>query len=86
MFYEISFFFRITGVFQITSPLFIVRDPKLVKQLAVKDFDHFVDHRTFLDETNDKLLGRSLINLRGQTWKGERALKKFFDKITLHIV
>lgn len=63
--------FRISGLFQFRKPLFFVRDPKLIKKLAVKDFDYFVDHRVLIDESVDKLLGKSLLNLRGQKWRGE---------------
>lgn len=69
---------RVFGVFQVTSPLFLIRDPKLVKQLAVKDFDHFVDHRSFIDKNQDKLLARSLVNLQGQEWRGLVFLMKFY--------
>lgn len=39
--------------------------------MAVKDFDHFVDHRVVVDESMDKMLGKSLISLTGQKWRGE---------------
>jgi len=49
---------------------FFVRDPKLLKKLAVKDFDSFLDHRMFLSEEVDPLFGKALFSLRGQKWKG----------------
>lgn len=62
--------FRISGFFEFTIPAYIVRDPKLLKKLAVKDFDSFLDHRAFLDENVDPLLGKGLFSLRGQKWRG----------------
>uniref|UniRef100_A0A1B0DEZ0 Uncharacterized protein n=1 Tax=Phlebotomus papatasi TaxID=29031 RepID=A0A1B0DEZ0_PHLPP len=55
------------------SPLFLIKDPELIKQMAVKDFDHFLNHRINLDETHDPLLGRSLLFLKGQRWKDMRS-------------
>lgn len=67
---EIFTFFRVSGFFEFVKPVFLIRDPKLLKKLAVKDFDYFMDHRKFID---DPLLGRGLFLLTGQEWKGLRA-------------
>lgn len=56
-----------------SSPIVLLRDPELVKHLVVKEFDHFADHRVFIDETMDTLFGNSLISLTGQKWKDMRA-------------
>lgn len=61
---------RITGLFEFRKPLFLIRDPKLLKKLAVKDFDYFMDHRVVIDESTDKMFGKSLISLKGQKWRG----------------
>jgi len=53
------------------KPIFIVRDPQLIKQLTVKDFDSFSDHRILVTEDVDVLFGKSLISLKGQKWKGK---------------
>lgn len=55
------------------SPQLFVRDPNVIKQLAVKDFDHFEDHPLFVDHHTDKLLGNSLIMLTGSKWRDMRA-------------
>lgn len=39
----------------------------------MKEFDHFENRSTFVDEAADKLLGNSLIMLKGQKWKNMRA-------------
>lgn len=51
---------------------FQVRDLDLVKQVMVKDFDHFVDHRPFVD--TDPLFSKSLFFLNGQEWKDMRTV------------
>lgn len=57
-------------MFQFLKPMFFIRDPKLLKKLAIKDFDHFPDHRTIIDEKVDKLFGKSLVALTGDKWRG----------------
>lgn len=52
------------------KPIYIVRDPHLIKQLTIKDFDFFTDHRVLVTEDVDVLFGKSLIALTGQKWKG----------------
>lgn len=61
------------GLFDILTPFVVVRDPQLLKQLTVKEFDHFEDHRPFIDISNDELFGTSLIMMKGQRWRDMRA-------------
>ncbi|XP_053660557.1 cytochrome P450 9e2-like [Anopheles marshallii] len=69
---------RIHGIFNLRQPAYVVRDPDLVKQITVKDFDYFVDHvPTGLEQTEENtshlLLSNSLVALRGQKWRDMRA-------------
>lgn len=51
-----------------------IRDPKLIRQIAVRDFDHFVDHRNMiLNEDIEPLLGKSVFMLKGQRWRDMRS-------------
>ncbi len=59
-------------MFDFRKPMYSVRDPDVVKQLAVKDFDHFEDHRSFVDEKVDPMFGNSLISLKGSKWRDMR--------------
>lgn len=61
---------KMNGFFQFRTPFVVIRDPELLKQLAVKDFDHFVDHGPFVD---DDLFGNSLFQMKGQRWRDMRA-------------
>lgn len=64
---------RIIGLFDMRKPFYSIRDPEVLKQLAVKDFDHFEDHRSFVDEKADVMFGNSLISLKGSKWRDMRA-------------
>lgn len=51
-----------------------IRDPELIRQITVTDFDHFVDHPTYFANTaNEPLLSKPLMMLRGQRWRQMRA-------------
>ncbi|XP_055529188.1 probable cytochrome P450 9f2 [Wyeomyia smithii] len=69
---------KVLGVFDTTTPMFVIRDPQLIKRIGVKDFDHFVDHRpTFGNSDNNEsphaLFAKSLFALNGQRWRDMRA-------------
>lgn len=63
---------RYSGWYFFNSPVLTVRDPELIKQIAVKDFDHFTDHQPFIDPDADPLWSNALFNLRGERWKEMR--------------
>lgn len=56
---------RFYGAFQLMKPLLQVRDIELIKKITVKDFEHFLDHNTFIKEEYDPLFGRNLFSLKG---------------------
>ncbi|CAH1376298.1 unnamed protein product [Tenebrio molitor] len=64
---------RYSGIYQFFAPTLLIRDPDLIKQITVKDFDHFVDHRRFFSEDTDPMWGKNLFNLTGQRWREMRA-------------
>lgn len=53
-------------MFQFMLPTLVITDPELIKQITVKDFDHFLDHRTFIPEEADPLWGKNLFALKGK--------------------
>ncbi|KAJ8953897.1 hypothetical protein NQ318_019137 [Aromia moschata] len=65
---------RYSGIYQFLIPTLVIKDPDLIKQVTVKDFDHFVDHRTFISEDTDPLGGKNLLFLKGQKWREMRAI------------
>lgn len=64
---------KVFGMFESRQPTWIIRDPTIIKQIAVKDFDHFEDHRKFMDDETDDFLANSLVTMRGETWRDMRA-------------
>ncbi|XP_024943135.1 probable cytochrome P450 6a14 isoform X2 [Cephus cinctus] len=62
---------RYFGVYRVRSPIFILRDPDLVKSVCVKDFSCF-PNRGIPVNTQDPLSGH-LFNLEGKKWKGLRS-------------
>lgn len=59
------------GVYLMHQPQLVIRDPDMIKNVLVKDFDHFHDHGFVSDEKNDPLSG-NLFMLQGQKWKDLR--------------
>ncbi|KAK5641880.1 hypothetical protein RI129_010427 [Pyrocoelia pectoralis] len=64
---------RYSGMYQITKPVLVIKDPELIKQITVKDFDHFIDHSQFNNEESDPLWEKNLFSLKGERWKDMRA-------------
>ncbi|XP_053664376.1 probable cytochrome P450 9f2 [Anopheles marshallii] len=65
---------RFFGYFDFLSPIYVVRDLELVKQICIKDFDHFINHRIQLDENHDPLFGRALFAMRDTRWRNMRTV------------
>ncbi|XP_053608012.1 uncharacterized protein LOC128673884 [Plodia interpunctella] len=64
---------RFVGKFEFSNPMILIKDLELAKKITVKDFEHFVDHRSFFDENTDNFFFRNLIALKGQEWKDMRS-------------
>ncbi|KAK4878885.1 hypothetical protein RN001_011391 [Aquatica leii] len=64
---------RYCGVYQFTLPGLMIRDCELIKQLTIKDFDHFADHKQILAEDSEPMWDKNLFALKGDRWKDMRA-------------
>lgn len=53
-------------------PAVLIRDPDLIRDVAVKYFDHFTDRYNFVNEEIEPLFGNSVSLLRGERWKEMR--------------
>lgn len=51
----------------------MIKDLELIKQIAVKNFDHFTDHLPIFPEEADALMGKNLFSMHGQRWREMRA-------------
>nr|AZR39447.1 cytochrome P450 [Agasicles hygrophila] len=65
---------RYTGIYQSTRPLLMIKDLDLIKDIAVKNFDHFTDHSNFLSDVSEPLWARNLFALKGQKWRDMRPI------------
>ncbi|KAJ8667891.1 hypothetical protein QAD02_009554 [Eretmocerus hayati] len=67
------------GFFESNGPITVIRDIELIKNITVKHFDNFPDHRTLVDVEMDPLFGRNLFLIRGDEWRHSRKfLGQFF--------
>uniref|UniRef100_T1PH25 Cytochrome P450 n=2 Tax=Musca domestica TaxID=7370 RepID=T1PH25_MUSDO len=59
------------GAFDNRRPVLMLRDPQLIKQIMIKDFDHFVN-RSDMFEGDENLFSSSLITMKDDTWREMR--------------
>ncbi|NP_001166010.1 cytochrome P450 9AG4 [Nasonia vitripennis] len=62
------------GGFDFVRPVIVLRDLELIKSVAIKNFDSFPDHKSFVDDSLDPLFGGNLFNIAGDRWKEARNL------------
>ncbi|XP_043285529.1 cytochrome P450 9e2-like [Venturia canescens] len=62
------------GFYDFSEPTILIRSPELLKSITIKNFDHFTDHRNFLDPESNPLFSKNLFVLRGEKWKEVRTL------------
>lgn len=55
------------------TPTLLIRDSELIKQMMVKDFDHFGDHRGFSLGDSDPFISKTLFSLKGKIWRDMRS-------------
>lgn len=53
----------VIGMYELGGgPVYVIRDPDMIKQIAIKDFDHFVNRRLAMSEETDPLIGKVRFN------------------------
>ncbi|XP_072748317.1 cytochrome P450 9e2-like isoform X2 [Anoplolepis gracilipes] len=60
------------GAMDFGTPAVLLRDPELIKDVLVKEFENFHDHRSFVDENIDPLFSKNIFSLRGDRWREMR--------------
>ncbi|KAL5284528.1 hypothetical protein ACFFRR_006673 [Megaselia abdita] len=61
----------IIGIFEGTAPIYMVKSPEVARQIFIKNFNHFVNHRRFFDDGG--LFDHSLIQMENDKWKDMRS-------------
>lgn len=64
---------KYVGFYGTTEPVFLLRDPELIKEILIKNFDSFPNRRGFA-EINDPLSAKNLFSLRDHRWRNVRTL------------
>ncbi|KYN02647.1 Cytochrome P450 9e2, partial [Cyphomyrmex costatus] len=61
------------GLYFMTTPIFFLRDPELIKSIFVKNFESFPNRIGFSD-LNEPLFKNNLFSLDGEKWRNVRTL------------
>lgn len=61
------------GLYRAITPVLLIRDPELIKEITTKSFSHFHDNDLEVDKNVDRLFGRHIFVLKGEEWKAMRA-------------
>ncbi|XP_053685852.1 probable cytochrome P450 9f2 [Sabethes cyaneus] len=68
---------KVVGLFDTNIPMYVLRDPELIKKIGVKDFDHFMDHRPLFGknhaDNSEMMFPKTLFALNDQKWRSMRA-------------
>lgn len=65
----------LVGIFEMNKPIYMVRDPELIKQILIKDFDSFINRRmSTATDGLDPILSKTLLGAQGKIWKELRNL------------
>ncbi|KOX71588.1 Cytochrome P450 9e2 [Melipona quadrifasciata] len=65
---------KYVGFIEFNTPLLLIRDLDLIKSIAVKNFDHFPNHRLIFEPDLDPLFSKNLFSLRGVRWMEMRQI------------
>jgi cytochrome P450 family 6 len=60
------------GMFSFDQPSLLIRDLDLVKNILVKDSQHFIDRVISFNEALDPFFGKTMFSLKGQRWRHVR--------------
>lgn len=63
---------RYYGLYFFNQPSLLIKDVDLLKQMVIKDSDHFNEHRSFATEEADPMWANNLFSLKGNKWRRMR--------------
>jgi cytochrome P450 family 6 len=70
-FYEDFDGHKFGGIYSFAAPLLLLRDPEIIKNVLVKDFDEFHSRGNVINEEKEPLQGH-LVSLSGSKWRNLR--------------
>lgn len=80
----------VLGFYSLLSPALLIRDPRIIQDILIKEFSSFHDRSMYIDEKVDPMAANLLLQ-RGERWKHQRSkltpafsslkLKEMFETI-----
>ncbi|XP_030558681.1 cytochrome P450 9c1 [Drosophila novamexicana] len=68
---------KVYGVYNLREPLYYLADADLIRQVGIKHFDNFANHRQGIGDEHDtgdsSVFSKSLLSLRDRRWKQMRS-------------
>lgn len=61
------------GAYVFNSPCLILKDPEIIKQVMIKDFNYFPNRSGFFDENIDPVSANTIFTAKGSVWKTLRS-------------
>uniref|UniRef100_A0A1Y1LC98 Cytochrome P450 n=1 Tax=Photinus pyralis TaxID=7054 RepID=A0A1Y1LC98_PHOPY len=65
---------RYFGFFSFRTPTLMINDVDLAKQICIKDFEYFADHRIFIPKGIDKMWDKLIFIREGAEWQEHRKI------------
>lgn len=65
---------RYFGCMDFNNLVIIIKDPEMLKEICVKSFDYFPNHRTFVEESFDPLFSKNIFSLKDERWREMRTI------------
>lgn len=62
------------GIFEMMTPAYMIKEPELIKQIMIKDFDCFVNRRILIATDSDPILPKTLFGAQDKIWRELRLL------------
>ena len=62
------------GCLDFGTPTLFIKDPEMIREIGVKSFDYFPNHRSFVEEDFDPILAKNLFSLRDDRWREMRTI------------
>lgn len=61
------------GIYKFYSPIILLRDPDIIKDVLIKEFNKFHDNAVEVDEKLSSVLSKNPFVLKGEKWKSIRS-------------